>query len=233
MNEHLRANPIVTEDTVRQLAAQVAESVQLRWVTTRLQKMVAEAVRSALASDSEKRRAETRNLISEIAAALPGLLADKVDAAVEKTLAARIDQYLRTPSALSALQRAITEVARHPLDAEDSIDALVTNLSDRLTRTDRAETQSPPQDIRSRIAATEQLTNQVVTDIQQKLNSFTAEMNRILGLQKTGPSSESGVAQEGQPSNEKPLRELLQVTGSNFEREIEAALQKAFGKLVT
>ena len=104
-----------------------------------------DVVRSVVASELGQLRRELHDDIADqvesalrqsfaaIEAKIEQRLADKVAAAIEKTLAGRIDQYLQTPSALSALQKAVAEVVHHPLHAEDSIDALVANLSDRLT----------------------------------------------------------------------------------------------------
>jgi hypothetical protein len=51
LEEHARRSPPITEETVRRVAAQVAENVQLEWASTRLQK-IADAVRAALTGES-------------------------------------------------------------------------------------------------------------------------------------------------------------------------------------
>jgi uncharacterized protein YneF (UPF0154 family) len=299
MEKHSRTQPSITEDTVRRLAAQVAEGVQLQWATTKLQKMVAEAVRSAVTLESDRWRTEAAAMVSgEIQAALGGPLAAQMDAVFEKTVVKGIAQYFQTPAALGALQHTVAEAVRQPLEAEyeqrgrqvqavvsnqieaavrgpiaaqmdemlqgaldaqraeymrnpppitedairqitasiaqhpqlqRSIDALAATLSDRWTEIARGATATAQQDIGSRIAATERLTNQVVSEIQQKLDSFSAEMNRILGTQEmAAASADSQPAEE--PERDKRFRELLQSTGSHFEREMKAALQKIFGK---
>jgi hypothetical protein len=52
LEEHSRKRPPLSEETVRRIAAQVAENVQLEWASGKLQKIVAEAVRSALAGEA-------------------------------------------------------------------------------------------------------------------------------------------------------------------------------------
>ena len=59
IHEHSRMRPPLTEETVRRLAAQVAENVQLEWASTKLQTIVAEAVRAALAGAAEPSAKET------------------------------------------------------------------------------------------------------------------------------------------------------------------------------
>jgi len=302
MEQHFRSRPAITEETVRQLAVQVAENVQLEWVSTKLQKMVAEAVRSALASDIEQRRREVAALVSsEIEAAMRGPVATRIDATLEKTLGTKMEQHFQTRPALAELQKMVAEAVRQPLEAEyeqrgrqvqavvsseieaavrgpvaaqmdemltkaleaqraeylrtpppiteetmrkivasvaehpqfqGSIDALAANLSERWAEVARGATASAQQDVKSRIAATERLANQVVSDIQGKLDSFGVEMNRIFGGQQTGsaPSSPSGPQEADLHDREKRFREVLQTAGSQFEREMKAALQKIFGK---
>lgn len=363
--EHSRKRPGVTEETARRLAAEVAQSVQLEWASTKLQKMVTEAVHSALAAESGQRRAEITNLVSseieaatsgpiaaridaainkslttkieqhlqspsatealqkrvaeavdsalaaesgqrraettamvssEVEAATRGPIATRIDATIEKTLATKIEHYFQTPSAAQALQQLVAEAVHRPLEAEyerrgrevqavvssqieaavrgpiasqmdemlrraletqraeyirtpppiteetlqkitaniaqhpqlqNSINTLAANLTERWTEIARNATATAQKDMNSRIADTERLANQVVLDIQQKLNSFNTEMNRILGPPES--ASSAGGAQPDQPEREKRFRELLQSTGANFEREMKAALQKIFG----
>jgi uncharacterized protein YneF (UPF0154 family) len=366
IEEHSRKRSSLTEETVRQLAAQVAQGIQLEWASTKLQKMIAEAVRAAIASESAQRRAEATAMITgeieaalrgpfaarmdvlidksvakgveqyfqtpaaigalqkltaeaaraavasespqrraettamvsgEIEAALRGPFAARVDALMDETVAKGIEQYFQTSAAMGALRKLAAEAVRQPLDAEyeqrgrqvqavvsheieaavrgpiasqmdemlrgaleaqraeylrnpppitedtirrltasvaqhpqlqASMDALSATLTDRWTEIVRGATANAQQDINSRVAATERLTGEVVSEIQHKLNSFSAEINRIRGNQDA--ASESPSEQPSEPEQDKRFGELLQSTGSHFEREMKAALQKIFGK---
>ena len=302
LEEHSRKRPSITEDTVRQVATQVAEHVQLEWASTRLRKMMAEAVHSALASDDEQRRAEMAALVStEIEAALRGPVAAQINATIEKTLETKIGQHFQTRPAIEELQKTVVNAVRQLLEAEyeqrgrqvqavvsseieaavrgpiatqmdemlkkaleaqraeylrapppiteetvrklvagvaehpqfkGSMDALAATLSERWTEVARGVTSTAQQDINSRIAATERLAGQVVLDIREKLNSFSAEMNRIFeGHKEDSAASSPGGSQEADlQEREKRFREVLQTTGSQFEREMKAALKKIFGK---
>jgi hypothetical protein len=363
--EQSRKRPALTEESARRLAAEVAESVQLEWASTKLQKMVTESVRSTLAAESGQRRTEIITLISkeveaalggplaaridaaventltgqiedyfrtssaaqslqervaeavrrvleaeqgqraqqlqdevskQIEAAVGGPIAARIDAAIEKMLAAKIESYFQTPSAIQSLQRRVAEtvhesleaeyerrgkqiqavvasqieaavrgpiasqmdqmlrkaletqreeyvrnpppitedalrkiaanVAKHP-ELQRSLEALSTNLLERWTDIARSATATVQKDINSRISETERLADQVVRDIQARLNSFNSEMNRILAVQESTSSGDE--TSPDQPEREKRFRELLQSTGANFEREMKAALQKIFG----
>jgi hypothetical protein len=364
--EHSRKRPAVTEETARRLAAEVAQSVQLEWASTKLQKMVAEVVRSSLAAESAQRRTEATALVSsEVESAIRGPIAARIDAAIETTLATKIKEHFQSPSAVEALQKAVTEavgsalaaesgqrrseitamisseveaaargpiaaridaaiettlttkikeyfqtpsadealqelvaeavhrpleaeyerrgrevqavvsgqieaavrgpiashmdemlrkaleaqraeylrtpppiteetirkitanIAKHP-QLQSSMNALAANLTERWTEIARSATATAQKDMNSRIADTERLANQVVLDIQQKLNSFNLEMSQILGPPES-VSSDGSAQPADQPEREKRFRELLQSTGANFEREMKAALQKIFG----
>jgi hypothetical protein len=299
LEEYSRKRPTLTETTVRQLAAQVAEGIQLEWASTKLQKMVAEAVRSAIAAERSQRQEEIAAAVSgQVEAALRGPLSGQLDAAVEKALAAHIEQYFRIPSVMEIwkelvveavgpalkteyeqrarqvkavvsaeiasavrgpiaaqmdemLQKAleaqraeyartppkITEdavreivagIAQHP-QFQDSLDSLAATLSDRWTEIARIATADAQQDMNSRIAATERLAGQVIRDIQQRLTSFSTEMNQMLGVSEA-PASADGSGRTDEPERDKRFRELLQSTGAHFEREMKAALQKIFGR---
>jgi uncharacterized protein YneF (UPF0154 family) len=299
LDESSRKKPAITETTVRQLAAQVAEGIQLEWASTKLQKMVAEAIRSSMAADKKQRQDEISAAVSgEVEAVIRGSLSAQLDAAVEKALAAHIEQYCRTPSVMNIWKELIAEAVRQPLKAEyeqrarqvqavvsseiasavrgpiaaqmdeilrkaleaqraeyartpppitedtlrqitanivqhpqfqDSLDSLAATLTERWTEIARSATAGAQQDMNSRIAATERLANQVILDIQQKLASFSAEMNHMLGVPEA-PASEGSSERADEPERDKRFRELLQSTGAHFEREMRAALQKIFGK---
>ena len=235
MEQRFRTRPAITEETERQLAAQVAENVQLEWATTKLQKLVAEAVRQPLEAESEQRGRQVHALVSsEIEAAVRGPVAAQMDATLKKALEAQWAEHVRIPPPISeeTVRQIAASVAKHP-QLQSSIDALAANLSERWAEVARGASASAQQDVRSRVAATERLANQVVSDIQEKLNSFGVEMNRIFGGQQADsvPSSPSGPQEPDLQDREKRFREVLQTAGSQFEREMKAALQKIFGKL--
>ena len=102
LEQHSRTRPAITEETVRKIAAQVAETVQIEWATMKLQKMVAEAMRQPLASEQKERGREVSALVSsEIEAAVRGPVAAQIDATLEKALAAKWEQHSRTQPAMS------------------------------------------------------------------------------------------------------------------------------------
>jgi len=106
-------------------------------------------------------------------------------------------------------------------------------LSERWVEVARSASAGAQQDLKARIAATERMASEVISDIQGKLNSFGVEMNRIFGQpqENSVPSSPSGRRESDLQDREKRFREVLQTAGSQFEREMKAALQKIFGKL--
>ncbi len=236
MEEHFRTRPAITEDTVRKLAVQTAENVQLEWATTKLQKMVAEAVRQPLEAENEQRARQVHALVSsEIEAAIRGQVAAQLDATLKKALEAQWAEHVRRPPPITeeTVRQIAASVAVHP-QLQSSIDALAANLSERWAEAARGASTSAQQDVRSRIAATENLANQVVvSDIQGKLNSFGAEMDRIFHGQQTAalPSAPSVPQESDLQDREKRFREVLQTAGSQFEKEMKAALHKIFGKL--
>jgi hypothetical protein len=122
----------------------------------------------------------------------------------------------------------VAGIAQHP-QFQDSLDSLAATLSDRWTEIARIATADAQQDMNSRIAATERLAGQVIRDIQQRLTSFSTEMNQMLGVSEA-PASADGSGRTDEPERDKRFRELLQSTGAHFEREMKAALQKIFGR---
>jgi hypothetical protein len=365
--EQARKRSALTEDSVRQLAAQVAEGIQLEWASTKLQKIIAEAVRSQMDSAAVQQRAEAdaqisakleaavqgplaarmdavlgkklsasieqyfqtpavtgalQKLIAEavrskvesaaaqqraevdaqisarLEAAVQGPLAVRMDATLDKKLSASIEQYFQTPAAAGPLQKLVAAAVRQPLEAEyeqrarqiqsfvsreieaavhgpiaskmdemlrgaldaqreeyvrnpppltddsirqitagiaqhpqlqGAIDTLAAQLSERWAEIARTATANAQQDIVSRIATTERLTSQVVSDIQHRLDSFSTEMNRLLGNQDAS-ASKGGSQPPAEPEQDRRFRELMQSTGSHFEREMKTVLQKIFGK---
>jgi hypothetical protein len=287
MEEHSRNRPSLTEDVVRRLAAQVAEGIQLQWASTKLQKIVTEAARAAVATDNPQRRAEITAVVSgEIEAAMDAMLARKIEqyfqtplrsgalqqwvaeavrqpleaeyeqrarqvqavvtseiqASVRGPIAAQMDEmlkraldaqraeYLRTPPPITedTIRQITAGIAQHPA-LQESIDALASTLSDRWMEISHGATASAHHDLSSRIAATERLADQVVVDVQQRLDSFSVEMNRILGAKEAGSPGE-GDPQAAALDREQRVREMLQSTGSHFQREMKAVLQKIFGR---
>ena len=120
LEEYSRKRPAaITETTVRQLATQVAEGIQLQWASTKLQKMVAEAVSSAIAAEKSQRQEEISAAVSsQVEEALRGSLSGQLDAAVEKALAANIEQYFKMPSVTEVWKELVAEAVRQPLTAE-------------------------------------------------------------------------------------------------------------------
>jgi len=235
MEQHFRTRPAITEETVRNLAVQAADNVQREWATTNLQKMVAEAVRQPLEAECEQRELQVHAVVfSEIDAAVRGPVAAQMDAMLKKALEAQWAEYARKPPPITeeTVRQIAASVAEHP-KLQSSIDALAANLSERWAESARGASASAQQDIKARVVATERLANQVVSDIQDKLNSFGVEMNRIFGGQQpdSDPSSPRGSQESDLQDREKRFREVLQTAGSQFEREMKSALQKIFGKL--
>jgi hypothetical protein len=235
MELHARAHPAITEETVRKIAAQVAENAQSEWAAAKLQSMVMETVRPALASEYEKRGRELNAMVSsEIEAAVQGPVAARINAILEKALDAQWAEYARTPRPITeeTVRQIAARVAEHP-QLQSSIDALAASLSERWAEVARSTSANVQQDVRARIAATEHLASEIIADIQGKLNSFGMEMERILDRKQTGPvPSSSSRPQDSTPEGQEiRLRELLQTAGSQFEREMKAALQRVFGKL--
>ena len=235
MEQHFRTRPAITEETVRQLAVQAAENIQLQWATTELQKLVAEAVRQPLEAENEQRGRQVHAVVSsEIEAAVRGPVAAQMDAMLKKALEAQWAEYVRRPPPITeeTVRQIAASVAEHP-QFQGSIDALAANLNERWAEVARGASASAQEDLKLRMAATERLANQVISDIQGKLNSFGVEMNRIFGQpqENSVPSSPSGRRESDLQDREKRFREVLQTAGSQFEREMKAALQKIFGKL--
>jgi uncharacterized protein (DUF2267 family) len=234
MEQYARSRPSITEETVQELAIRAAENVQLEWAATKLQQLVAEAVRQPLEAECEQRGLQVHAVVfSEIEAAVRGPIAAQMDAMLKKALAAQWAEYARTPPPITeeTVRQIAASVAQHP-QLQSSIDALAANLSERWAEVAHSTSANAQQDIKSRIAATEHLANQVISDIQEKLNSFGVEMNRIFGAQQAdSASSASGTQEPELQDREKRFREVLQTAGSQFEREMKSALQKIFGKL--
>jgi predicted methyltransferase MtxX (methanogen marker protein 4) len=236
MEQHFRTRPAITEETVRRLAVQAAENVQLQWATTKLQKLVAEAVRQPLEAENEQRGRQVHAVVSsEIEAAVRGPVAAQMDTMLKKALEAQWAEYVRSPLPITeetVRQIAAASVAEHP-QFQSSIDALAAKLGERLAEAARDTSVSAQQDLKLRMAATERLANQVVSDIQDKLNSFGVGMERIFARpqEDSVPSSPSGRREPDLQDREKRLRDVLQSAGSQFEREMKAALQKIFGNL--
>jgi hypothetical protein len=235
MEQHFRSRPAVTEETVRRLAVQAAQDVQTEWATTKLQKMFAEAMRQPLEAERALREEQVHSLVSsEIEAAVQGPVAARIDAMLKKTLEAQWTEHARKPPPITeeTIRQIAASVAEHP-QLQSSIDALAAKLTERWAEVVRGASTGAQQDLRSRMAASERLADQVVSDIQEKLNTFGVEMDRIFGRQQAAADPPSpGPRQEPDlQDREKRFREVLQSAGSQFEREMKAALQKIFGKM--
>ena len=235
MEKYFRTRPEITEETVRRLAARVAEDAQLEWATTKLQKTLAEAMRQPLEAERALREQQLHSVVSsEIEAAVEGPVAARMEAMLKKTLQAQWAEHARKPPPITeeTIRQIAASVAEHP-QLQGSIDALAAKLTERWAEVARGASTGAQQDLRSRMAASEHLANQVVTDIQEKLNSFGVEMDRLFGRQQADSNaSPRGQTQEPDlQDREKRFREVLQSAGSQFEREMKAALQKIFGKM--
>src|SRR4051812_14029609 len=100
VQQELRNTPSVSEDTVRQIAEQAATNAQTEWVATKLQEVIADALRSALLADSERRRREVSFLISnEIEAALNGPLLEKIQQTISMLVDEKIENQATSVSA--------------------------------------------------------------------------------------------------------------------------------------
>jgi len=108
-----RKKPPVTEDAVRKIATQIAEDIQLEWVSTQLQKMVGEAVRSALSS--ELRTQVSKAVAGEIEAAARGPLAARMSADVDKALEAKLARYFKTPDGIASLRKLVEDALRQAI----------------------------------------------------------------------------------------------------------------------
>jgi hypothetical protein len=105
VQQELRNTPSVSEDTVRQIAEQAATNAQIEWVGTKMEAVIADALRAALLADSERRRREVSFLVSnELEAALNGPLLDKI----QKTISALVDEKMQDKAASVSAQRAET-----------------------------------------------------------------------------------------------------------------------------
>jgi len=106
-------------------------------------------------------------------------------------------------------------------------------LSERWVEVARSASAGAQQDLKARIAATERMASEVISDIQGKLNSFGAEMERMFDRRQADSAASSpGRPRDSEPEGqEKRVRDMLQTVGSQFEREMKAALQRVFGKL--
>lgn len=136
IQRQLASEPSWTEDSVRQIAEQAAKNVQMEWVATKMQTAIADAVRSALLADNERRRREIAFLVSEeVEAALGGPLMAKLHKMVE-TL---VDQKIQDKTASHAV---------------------------------------PGPEAAAPIA------EKVVSEIEARLNAFSAELNRMLSERK-------------------------------------------------
>lgn len=233
--QHSRTQPAISEETVRKIAAQAAESAQVEWANTQLQPMIAEAVRQPLASEHQERGRQVSALVSsEIEAAVRGPVAARIDATLAKALAAKWAEYARTPPPITeeTVRQIAARVAEHP-QLQSSLDALAANLSARWVEIARGASAGEQQDLKARVAATERMASEVISDIQGKLNSFGAEMERMFDRRQADPAASSPVKpRDSEPeSQEKRVKDMLQTVGSQFEREMKAALQRVFGKL--
>jgi uncharacterized protein YneF (UPF0154 family) len=235
MEQYFRSRPDLTEETVQRLAAQVAEDVQLGWATTKLQKMVAEAMRQPLETERELREQQVHSAVSsELDAAVEGPVAARMDAMLKKMLEAQWAEHARKPPPITdqTIRQIAASVAEHP-QLQVSIDALAAKLTERWAEVVRGASAGAQQDLRSRMAASERLADQVVSDIQEKLNTFGVEMDHIFGRQQADSNRSSpGRTQEPDlQDREKRFRDVLQSAGSQFEHEMKTALQKIFGKM--
>jgi uncharacterized protein YneF (UPF0154 family) len=235
MEQYFRSRPDISEETVRRLAAQVAEDVQLEWASTKLQKMVTEAMRQPLETERELREQQVHSAVSsELDAAVEGPLAARMDAMLKKTLEAQWAEHARKPPPITdqTIRQIAASVAEHP-QLQVSIDALAAKLTERWAEVVRGASAGAQQDLRSRMAASERLADQVVSDIQEKLNTFGVEMDHIFGRQQADSNRSSpGRTQEPDlQDREKRFRDVLQSAGSQFEHEMKTALQKIFGKM--
>jgi hypothetical protein len=120
IEQQARARPQISEDLVRKIAAQAAESVHTDWATTKLQKIIADAVNSAVASECEQRGREIKALVAaEMEAAVRGPIASQVDSALEKALEAKMERYFRTrPSITEETARQIAAQVAENTQAE-------------------------------------------------------------------------------------------------------------------
>jgi hypothetical protein len=161
-------------------------------------------------------------------------VATRLTGMLEKALETKWKEYERTPPPVTeeTVQKIAALVAEHP-QLHSSIDALAASLSERWAEVARSTSANVQQDVQTRIAATERLAGEIIADIQGKLHSFSVEMERILDRKQAGsvPSSPSRPQESTPEGQELRLRELLQTAGSQFEREMKAALQRVFGKL--
>jgi hypothetical protein len=233
--QHARTQPKVTDEMVRRIALEAAENVQREWATTKLAAMVTDLMRKSVEAEFEKRERQIKSaLAGEIEAALGGPFAARLDAMVKKGLEARWEEHAREPAPITdeMVRRIAAAVAGHP-QLQNSMEALAANLSERWMEIARGASSNAQQDLKTRVAASERLAHQVVSDIQEKLNSFGVEMDRIFGRQPS--DSRSSAPAEPRDADlqdrEKRFREVLQSAGSQFEREMKTALQKIFGKL--
>jgi hypothetical protein len=233
--QHTRTQPRLTEETVRRIAFETAEILQREWASTKLESMVTPLVRRTLDAEFERRERPLKSaLAGEIESTLGNQLAARLDNMVKEALDTRWEEHVRKPVPVTdeTVRRIAAAVAEHP-HLQNSINALTANLTERWLEIARGASSNAQHDLKTRVAASERLAEQVVSDIQEKLSAFNAEMERIFGPRQ----SDSSPAAPAEPPDadlqerEKRFREVLQSAGSQFEHEMKAALQKIFGKL--
>jgi hypothetical protein len=197
-----------------------------------LKTLVADAVRRPLETEYEQRARQVQAVVSrEIEAAVRGPIASQMEQMLNKALTAQREELRCMPQQLSddAIQKIAASIGLHP-QLLSAIDSLSATLSERWTEVARNATATAQREINGRIAASEQLAGQVIRDVQQKLNSLSAEMDRTIGSRRTNSPSGGTTAQEEDPDRDKEFAELMQSTGTQFERELKATLEKVFSK---
>jgi hypothetical protein len=196
------------------------------------QKMLADAVREPLEAEYELRARQVQTVVSrQIEATVRGPIASQMDEMLKQALEAQREEYRRTPQTLCEddIQKIAAAIGRHP-QLMSATEKLTADLSTRWAEIARTATAAAQRDIQARVGATERLAGEAIRDIQQKLNSLSSEMNRTLGGGQENMSAAVEATDAAGPEQDDRFSELLQATGSEFEREMKATLEKVFRK---